>query len=98
MYTTKDKPSLYEDTRGILDACRQVIHPADLPSELRHHPFQYLHISSRLLTKCYVASRQKGIPMAIASRTPTPHVADAFMKKLGKHFLGDADVLQYLPR
>ena len=30
--------------------------------------------------------REKGITMAIASRTPTPHVAEAFMKKLGKAF------------
>lgn len=29
--------------------------------------------------------------MAIASRTPTPHVADAFMKKLGKPFSGKAN-------
>ena len=25
MYTTKDKPSLYQDSRPILDACRRVI-------------------------------------------------------------------------
>ena len=30
MYTTKDKPSLYEDSRGILDACRQVCLPCRL--------------------------------------------------------------------
>ena len=30
--------------------------------------------------------RAKGISMAIASRAPTPHVAEAFMKKLGEPF------------
>ncbi|CAL8467975.1 g7513 [Coccomyxa elongata] len=48
MYTVNDTPSLYPESRGILEACREL-----------------------------------NIPMAIASRTPTPKVAKAFMNKLG---------------
>lgn len=33
------------------------------------------------------AYREKGVPMALASRTPTPDVARAFLKKLGEHLL-----------
>ena len=48
MYTVRDEPSLYPDSLGILQACRD-----------------------------------HKLPMAIASRTPTPRVAQAFMHKLG---------------
>ena len=33
MYTIKDKPSLYQDSRPILDACRHVTH-SNCPAQL----------------------------------------------------------------
>jgi len=41
-------------------------------------------ISLQPLTYLSRVHREKGISMAIASRTPTPNVAEAFMRKLGK--------------
>lgn len=94
MYDESDTPRLFPETRSILEACRFAL--ASLPTGC----LSRRRSSFPCVLRCHSArsaGRDKQITMAVASRTPTPKVASAFLHKLGEVHMPHALLLHCMP-
>jgi hypothetical protein len=74
MYSPSDEPRLYPEARAVLEALRWIYCPSRLAIRSR---------CRRRKQSVDALRRDRGIKLAVASRTPTPRTAEVFMQKLG---------------